>query len=226
SPELVGGRVCRAGGTADRLAEERGDGMRAGFFETRVELAECAVTGGIHRDVQVWREVGLKWMLEGARAAGQGERRHRRAVIGLRRRDDAPSLALAAVDVVSPCEPQRRLVGLRAAGGKADARHLGRGGGDQPLGELLHRLVGEVVHVEVRDLLRLPSAGVDSGWNCNPRLRPETNACGPTLVSAMTFELGGGLNVSKCHWNHGPALTRCGSVVRTGSQPISAVSER
>src|SRR2546428_175613 len=29
-------------------------------------------------------------------------------------------------------------------------------------------------------------SGVTSGWNCKPRLRPETNACGPTSVSATT----------------------------------------
>ena len=32
------------------------------------------------------------------------------------------------------------------------------------------------------------------------------------------------MNVSKCHWNHGPSGTSSGSVVRTGSHPISATS--
>ena len=67
---------------------------------------------------------------------------------------------------------------------------------------------------------------VTSGWNCRPRLRPATNACGPTSDSAITVAPGGTVNESKCHWNHGPSGTSSGSVVRTGSQPISDSSLR
>ena len=68
--------------------------------------------------------------------------------------------------------------------------------------------------------------GVTSGWNCTPMLRPITYACGPTSLSAITVAPGGAVNVSKCHWNHGPSGTSSGSVVRTGSQPISETPAR
>jgi hypothetical protein len=34
------------------------------------------------------------------------------------------------------------------------------------------------------------------------------------------------VNVSKCHWNHGPSETSPGSFVRVGSQPISDCDPR
>jgi hypothetical protein len=51
-------------------------------------------------------------------------------------------------------------------------------------------------------------------------------ACGPASLSARSCAPGGGVKLSKCHWNHGPSGTSCGSFVRTGSQPISDVSAR
>ena len=67
---------------------------------------------------------------------------------------------------------------------------------------------------------------VTSGWNCSPRLRPATNACGPASDSAINVAPGGRVKESKCHWNHGPSGTSSGSVLRTGSQPISVRSPR
>ena len=69
-------------------------------------------------------------------------------------------------------------------------------------------------------------SGVTSGWNCVPRLRPIVYACGPTSLSAISLAPSGSVKLSKCHWNHGPCGTSDSSRVRTGSQPISDLSER
>ncbi len=53
-----------------------------------------------------------------------------------------------------------------------------------------------------------------------------TYAWGPASDSAKTVAPGGGLNESKCHWNHGPSDTSSGRWVRVGSHPISVAGPR
>ena len=107
---------------------------------------------------KIWRVRLLKRVL----AAAERKGRHGRAVIRLGGRDHPPPRRLAAVDVVSACQPQCCLVRLRTAGTEADARHLRRRHGDEQRGELLLWLVGEVIHVEVRDPLGLSRACLDN----------------------------------------------------------------
>ena len=88
--------------------------------------------------------------------ARQRERHHRRPVIGLRRRDDARAVGLAALDVVAAREPHRRLVGLRPA---ADEVHALEPGGRVPRSaHRASRLLGrarELLVVDEREPLRL-----------------------------------------------------------------------
>ena len=110
--------------------------------------------------MEVARQVLAIGVLE-CRPAGEGECRHRRSVVGLRRRDHAPPLGLAPLDVVLPREPQGGFVGLGAARDEADARHLRCSHLEQARRQALLRVVREVVVVDVRHPLRLGGGRVD-----------------------------------------------------------------
>ena len=120
--------------------------------------------------MEVRRQVSRVGFLDRLPAAGQRHRRHGRAVIGLCGRDHLPSIRLATIDVILAGQAQRRLVDLRTAGGKPDARHLRRQL-DEAVGQLLHRLVGEVVHVEISHALGLLGAGLDDLAGAIPQRR-------------------------------------------------------
>ena len=89
------------------------------------------------------------------------ERGHRRAVVGLRLRDDAGAARLAALHVVVVGEPQRRLVGLGTAGHEVHAVEAGRRDADELGRQPLLRRRGELLVVEVRELVGLTRRGVD-----------------------------------------------------------------
>ena len=158
-PEAVGWGVGGQRGGADRLAEERRHRVRAGLFQRSVELFQRFLSGriearGRRRDMQVVRHVLGVRMLQRASPSAQRERAERRAVVRLRRRDHTPPPALAAIDVIGARETDCGLIGLRPARRELDPGHLG----DQPdhaVGQFLLRPVGEVVVVEIRDLLGL-----------------------------------------------------------------------
>src|SRR4051812_5676183 len=69
-------------------------------------------------------------------------------------------------------------------------------------------------------------AGVTSGWNCRPTLRPSANPCGHTAVRASSRAPGGSVNVSWCHENHGPGAIARPSSGSISSHPISGVGAR
>ena len=159
APEGVGRRVRGQRRGAHRLAEEGRDGLGPGLLQHLVErrqrgLAARVEAPGRGRDVQVLRGVAVERPLQ-ARPPGQRQRRDRRAVVGLRGRDDPPALRLAALDVIAARQPQRRLVGLRAAGDEVDAREAGRRQLAEGRRELLLRRAGELLAVEIGDLARL-----------------------------------------------------------------------
>ena len=73
---------------------------------------------------------------------------------------------------------------------------------------------------------RSTSAPSTSGWNCNPRARPEMKACVARSLRAISVAPGGAVRRSKCHWNHVPPGTRSDLLLDTSCQPTSGSGER
>src|SRR5205085_11184945 len=162
-PEELWGRVGGQSGGADRLAEERGHVLRPHLLERPVERIECLLPRGIEapgarRDVrlleQVWRERTLE-----AGPPGERERGHRRAVVGLSRRDHPPAAGLTALHVIAAGKAQGGLVRLRAAGDEVHSREALRRHRHELAGELLLRRVGEPLVVDEGELARLLGGG-------------------------------------------------------------------
>src|SRR5207248_9397914 len=93
-PEAPWRRVGRQRRRTDRLAEEGGDVLRPGLLEGAVERLERSFARRVEpararRDVEVPGEIRPERAVQ-ARPPRQRERLHRRAVVGLRLRDDLP----------------------------------------------------------------------------------------------------------------------------------------
>ena len=164
-PERLRGRVAGEGCGADRLAEERGHRLRARLREHAVEGLESRFAARVEapgrgRDVEVGGQIRRVVVVQ-ARPAREREGDGGRPVVGLRGGDDAPSLRLAALDVVAPSEADRGLVGLGPARHEVHAREALRSERDQLAGEVLLRLGRELLVVEKRDPGRLGAGRLD-----------------------------------------------------------------
>ena len=121
-----------------------------------LDLGPVAVRVG---DVASRREQRLE-RAPHVRDAGRGERAHGRAVVGELARDDLVAARVAGELVVLAAELERRVDGLRAAGGEEDAVEVAGGELGDARGEL-DRLRVRVVPVRVEaELLGLVGAGL------------------------------------------------------------------
>ncbi len=164
-PEALGRRVAWQGGCADRLAEEGRHGLRAGLVQDAVERFEGRLPARVEvpgrgRDVQVRGEVRRVVVVK-PRPSGEGKRRDRRPMVGLRRGDNAPAIGLAALHVVAPGQAHGGLVGLGAAGHEVDPREAFRRECEQLARQLLLRRGRELLVVEKRDAARLLAGRLD-----------------------------------------------------------------
>ncbi len=100
------------------------------------------------------RHVRLERTLE-TWSSGQGQRGHRRAVIGLGWGDDLPPLRLAAIDVVSARDLHCHLIGFGAARDESNTREAVRGKARELPSEVLLGRVGEPFVVYVSKLFSL-----------------------------------------------------------------------
>ena len=108
----------------------------------------------------MFREVRAEWPLQPG-PAGERERLHRRAVVGLRGRDHLPALRLAALDVVRARQLQRQLVRLGAAGDEAHTGETLRRDLDQFLREPFLQRIRQALVVHVGEPLGLPAGSGD-----------------------------------------------------------------
>ena len=172
--EIALGRRHRAQGRADhRLGDEGHDRVLAQFEDFGLQLVGRAqpivslalallgpAIGEAGRDVMGLDQQRLELLAAPQIAAG-GQRAQGVAVIALQPGDDVAALGLADLDVILARQLERRLHRLGPARGEVDPLDPRRRIGRQPVGQGLHRIVGEEAGMGEGDGVDLGLDGLD-----------------------------------------------------------------